>query len=633
MAMLAVMPATASAASTVSFYPANGNAADVIGGQSGALENGASFGPGFGGWPNDESFAFTAQPVQSPATTSDVRFPAAIGQLGAGDFAVSFDIRTTATSVQSLLGNRTVCNHGQWWDIRIGSTGRPGIELDDNPNFNGTTYDSSKYLALSASTSVNDGAWHTVRIVRQQNTVSIYVDGSLSGSAVASSPIDVSDANDLVLGNDGCTGRDGSRAFVGRIDNLLISTSAQASSFQLIYPTQRISSYVNAPQPALDGNVQLSNTNPPGPSSYKTGVGAVGIPEPYSAGDHLDFGAVLCSPTASTADLATLGLGVQNGMGDQNDLTSTISVPSTFQFITTNPVTVDVPKGTIFFYIPGKLGQQVLLQSLVLGDPTSVAAYGASQGNLIGTSCSDGVSVSHGVDGQAGWNVSSPVTETVTASDSGGLAPGSPSCTLDANAVTLNPSGDGEWTFSISGDGTHSVVCSASNLFGSQSSATDTVQIDTTPPVVAYSGNAGTYTVADTVNITCSAADPTPGSGLASSTCQNIAGDAYTFSLGSNSYSADATDNAGNVGHGSTSFTVTVDPDSLCTLTQRWGTNPSIASALCAKLGAARASIARGDTTSANGQLDAYRHQLSAQSGKSIPADQAAVLSRLSQAI
>jgi hypothetical protein len=334
------------------------------------------------------------------------------------------------------------------------------------------------------------------------------------------------------------------------------------------------------------------------------------------------------------------------------------------------------------------------------------------------------VAVSHSADGQGGWNVTSPVTETVTASDSGSGLAGSPSCTVDGNGATLTAGGSGTWTFSVSGDGQHAVSCTASDSAGNQAGATDTVkmdsaapstsasgvpsgwvnhdvtvslsasdqspgsgvaatyysvdggqtqqgdsvtvaapsdhsddgthqvsywsvdnagnteakntatvEIDTTQPVVTYTGNAGSYTVADSVSIACSASDPTPGSGMASDTCQNISGDGYTFALGANSYSATGTDNAGNVGHGQTAFTVTVDTDSLCTLTKRWVTNPGIASALCAKLGAAKASIARGDTNSKNGQLDAYRNQLSAQSGKSITAEKAAILTKLSQAI
>ncbi len=46
-----------------------------------------------------------------------------------------------------------------------------------------------------------------------------------------------------------------------------------------------------------------------------------------------------------------------------------------------------MPKGTIFFFIPGSLGQQVLMKYLVLGDPESVADYAASHRDLLGKEC------------------------------------------------------------------------------------------------------------------------------------------------------------------------------------------------------------------------------------------------------
>lgn len=93
------------------------------------------------------------------------------------------------------------------------------------------------------------------------------------------------------------------------------------------------------------------------------------------------------------------------------------------------------------------------------------------------------------------------------------------------------------------------------------------VEEDSTPPQITYTGNAGTYTVDQQVNITCTAADEAGGSGLASTTCVNVVGSAAGFGLGLHSYSATATDNAGNIGNNSTSFTVTVTPASLCNLT------------------------------------------------------------------
>ncbi len=179
------------------------------------------------------------------------------------------------------------------------------------------------------------------------------------------------------------------------------------------------------------------------------------------------------------------------------------------------------------------------------------------------------LSASHTVDGKHGWNVSSPVTETVTAADSGsGFS--SLSCTLDNTGVPLQPDWPGTWFFQITGQGPHAVSCTASDIAGNQTTASDPVKIDTAAPTVTYSGNAGTYALTATVNITCTPSDPTPGSGLASSTCQNITGPAYTFTPGVNTYSATATDNAGNTGNGTTTFTVAATPAGVCQLTTQF---------------------------------------------------------------
>ena len=98
------------------------------------------------------------------------------------------------------------------------------------------------------------------------------------------------------------------------------------------------------------------------------------------------------------------------------------------------------------------------------------------------------------------------------------------------------------------------------------------VRIDQTAPIVTYVGNAGTYGVDHPISIACSAVDPvngngTPGSGIASNTCADIAAPAYTFAAGINTFSATATDRAGNIGTSSASFTLQVAPGGLCNLT------------------------------------------------------------------
>src|SRR5262249_342440 len=70
------------------------------------------------------------------------------------------------------------------------------------------------------------------------------------------------------------------------------------------------------------------------------------------------------------------------------------------------------------------------------------------------------------------------------------------------------------------------------------------INIDKTPPVVTYAGNLGTYTPDQTVHITCTATDEL--SGVESTTCADITGLAASFAPGLNTFSATATDRAGN---------------------------------------------------------------------------------------
>ena len=154
---------------------------------------------------------------------------------------------------------------------------------------------------------------------------------------------------------------------------------------------------------------------------------------------------------------------------------------------------------------------------------------------------------------------------------------------------------------------------------------------DATPPTITYSSHAATYTVDAHVSITCTATDAE--SGIASSTCAPIDGDAYTFGLGLHTYSATATDNAGNSASASTSFTVTVTFGSLGNLTRRFVANSKVADGLVADLRKAEDARATGKTKQANEWLTEYRKGVQAQVGKSITAEKASILVGLSQAL
>jgi hypothetical protein len=185
-------------------------------------------------------------------------------------------------------------------------------------------------------------------------------------------------------------------------------------------------------------------------------------------------------------------------------------------------------------------------------------------------------------------------------------------------------------TLSSDGSAVSSTAQTATDKAGNTSAASNvvTVAIDKTPPAVTYTGNAGSYTVDQQVQITCAATDAT--SGVASSTCQNISGPAYSFGLGTHPYSATATDNAGNVGHGSTSFTVTLSPSSLQGLINRFCTDPSVAASLDQDV----ANIAHAPNAGTKvGMLQGFTQLVEAQTGKSLTSDQAKVLITLADAL
>ncbi|CAN5828952.1 hypothetical protein BH11GEM1_BH11GEM1_08670 [soil metagenome] len=171
-------------------------------------------------------------------------------------------------------------------------------------------------------------------------------------------------------------------------------------------------------------------------------------------------------------------------------------------------------------------------------------------------------------------------------------------------------------TLSVDNSGT-TYTCSTVNDAGLTGSLQQTVKRDATRPVIGYTGNAGSYTVDVAVSITCAASDAT--SGLAANTCANITGPAYTFALGTTSFSATATDRAGNVSSANGSFTMGVTAPTLCTLVRRWSSSEGVANSLCVKL--------------SHGDYAPFRLEVQAQSGKKIDTDKATILLRLVDAL
>ena len=185
--------------------------------------------------------------------------------------------------------------------------------------------------------------------------------------------------------------------------------------------------------------------------------------------------------------------------------------------------------------------------------------------------------------------------------------------------------------FTMSAEGDHTVTFWSVDTASNEETAHQIVHvvIDTTAPVVTYSGNHGTYTVDQTINISCTATDAL--SGVASNTCQNITGPAASFPLGSNSYSASATDNAGNVGTGTTSFTVSVTPVSLCNLTGQYVGNQRATNQLCVPLNLLRLADATHNSRLKTSLINNYILLVNIQ--RNLSASEKAMLTQLARAL
>jgi hypothetical protein len=172
------------------------------------------------------------------------------------------------------------------------------------------------------------------------------------------------------------------------------------------------------------------------------------------------------------------------------------------------------------------------------------------------------------------------------------------------------------------------VTCKAVSVAGNSTTQTVNVKRDVTKPVITFSGNAGSYGVDQTVSIACSASDVT--SGVATSTCPSSVGPAYGFTLGTNSMSATATDNAGNSATASTSFTVKLTTAAFTNLIDQMVKGKSLKT-LLNRMDNISDKVAKGNP-SVDSQIKNFLKELSdAQDAGDVSAANAAVLSRLVQ--
>jgi Concanavalin A-like lectin/glucanases superfamily len=204
----------------VSWWPGDGNANDIQGSNNGTLQGGVTFGPGIVG-----------QECGFDGVDGLVSFGKTIGNFGVANFTIDFWIKTTSMRQEGLLGKRPVCGDSSFWDIRLGSgptsfnpdPGVIGIELDGDEA--GTNFN-----PIRTKTTVNDGNFHHVAVVRSGATMSVYIDGRLDASRTTPGVTNIVNDAILAAGVSTCTGIDGTEFFTGQLDEIEIFDRALTAS-------------------------------------------------------------------------------------------------------------------------------------------------------------------------------------------------------------------------------------------------------------------------------------------------------------------------------------------------------------------------------------------------------------------
>jgi hypothetical protein len=203
-----------------------------------------------------------------------------------------------------------------------------------------------------------------------------------------------------------------------------------------------------------------------------------------------------------------------------------------------------------------------------------------------------------------------------------------PPATDDAGAVggvTCSPASGSVFPLAST-----TVTCTAFDAAGNAGQSRFAVTVvDTTAPSISFSGNAGSYTVDQTVSIACTATDLVTSAPAVA--CIGGSGPAYAFNLGVNVVQATAQDDAGNRAAGTTPFTVTVDEASLAALTGQFDADAKATGLLTKHL--EQALKHRDDGAARRAHLASYRRAVEREIGKTLTAEAGAILIRLVDAL
>jgi hypothetical protein len=106
-----------------------------------------------------------------------------LSNIGTDDFEIALRLATNAVKGSEVVSQRPICGAGYFWDLRMLADGTLVFELDDNQQH---------YVACIGTVAVNDGAYHSIVIRRENHAASIYVDCELDVSCSAITNVSMS---------------------------------------------------------------------------------------------------------------------------------------------------------------------------------------------------------------------------------------------------------------------------------------------------------------------------------------------------------------------------------------------------------------------------------------------------------
>jgi hypothetical protein len=218
----------------VDWWPADGNAVDIIGTNNGTIPYaGVTYAAG----EVNEAWSFSGISPFNNDAGNEVDFGANVANFGTNDFTIDFWIKqpTNATSIYACLEKRGTCQGSEtsppFWEILIG-----GFSSPTPGHLSSQLFDVNSTVIVSSNT-INDGLFHHVALVRQGETISFYIDGSLdSSNMITGGILNLNNSAVFRAGQGACVGRDGTEPFVGELDELdLFNRALSPAEIYAIY--------------------------------------------------------------------------------------------------------------------------------------------------------------------------------------------------------------------------------------------------------------------------------------------------------------------------------------------------------------------------------------------------------------